>query len=610
MGDVLGNRRTDFRRTDDRATFADVGVLERCHIGLADQSGLLQTFVEHGLGFVIDGCAVRFNLVVGGHTNRFVVRTECECARVAARESLGEDATNLLRLNGVLELNHVVATAREVDAAAQTHRCKADSEHGDGTDDNPARGLPCRHEAELRVLQQVLRPRRAEREAEPTVFVHLVFIDDAREEHGGEERADDTDDPSRGETANRTRTEHIENHTRDNRSQVRVENSRECVVVTGCNGLLDLLTRTEFFLDALVNQHVGIDRRTERQHHTGDTRHGQCGLERSQNTEREEDVHQQGEVGHHARNDVVHHEHVDHQQHESDDERHNTLLDRLCAERRTDHFFLHDACGSRHTTRFQRVGEVFRVFNGEVTRDRRLTAVDFAIHTRSRINHTVEDDGDGLADVSLCQGSPTARTFRVHRHRHLGSTREVVELVGSIGDDVAFQRCTTRSAGHFQRVEAENVLGLNAVLGLRTPKEFAVGRNDLLGQFRVDDLIDFSRVAHTGVTHERERTLTGGLQDGEQRMLFLGFFELLCIGGSGDFLTLVLHLELLLCLGAVGLHFFHFLFSNLCGGVGFRSNTLVGYACVELHEEGNDFLSVVGLPEFEVGRALQQLTHT
>ena len=69
-------------------------------------------------------------------------------------------------------------------------------------------------------------------------------------------------------------------------------------------------------------------------------------------------------------------------------------------------------------------------------------------------------------------------------------------------------------------------------------------------------------------------------------------------------------MELLLSLGAVGFHFFHFLFSNLCGGVGFRINTLVGYACVELHEEGNDFLSVVGLPEFEVGRALQQLTHT
>ena len=65
VSDVLSNRRTHLRRADDGATLADVRILERCHVGLAHQTGLLQTFVEHFLSLVVDGGAVRLNLVVG-----------------------------------------------------------------------------------------------------------------------------------------------------------------------------------------------------------------------------------------------------------------------------------------------------------------------------------------------------------------------------------------------------------------------------------------------------------------------------------------------------------------------------------------------------------------
>ena len=186
----------------------------------------------------------------------------------------------------------------------------------------------------------------------------------------------------------------------------------------------------------------------------------------------------------------------------------------------------------------------------------------------------------------------------------------MVEFVFRINHDVTLKRSTTVGGGHFQCVEPENILGSQSVFRLCTPKQLTVRRHNLLGNVGIDDFIDVSRVAHVGVAHECERALTSGLQNGEQRMLFLGLFNLLRVGGGSNLSALVLHLELRLRLCRVGLHLFHFLFGNLRGGVGTGGQPVVGHARVKLHEVGNDFLGVVGLPEFKVGRALQQLTHT
>ena len=133
--------------------------------------------------------------------------------------------------------------------------------------------------------------------------------------------------------------------------------------------MLDALSGAHLFLDTLVDKHVGINCGTQRKHDTGYTRHGECRLERSQDAESEEEVEQQCAVSHHTGDEVVHQNHVDHKQHEGDDERGDTLLDRLCAESRTNHLFLNDAGRSGHTSRFQGVGKVFGVFDGEVTAD-------------------------------------------------------------------------------------------------------------------------------------------------------------------------------------------------------------------------------------------------
>ena len=190
----------------------------------------------------------------------------------------------------------------------------------------------------------------AEREVEPLVLFHYLCIYDACEEHSGEEADADTDQEGRCEAADRTGTEVVEDDGRDDGRQVRVEDGAECVAVTGSKCFANLLAGLQFFLRTLVDEHVGIDRHTQRQHHTGDTAHGEGCLEACQDADGEEEVQQQSAVGYHAGDKAVHYDHVDHEDDKRDDAAPDTLADGFCTERGTNDFFADDLCGSRHLT--------------------------------------------------------------------------------------------------------------------------------------------------------------------------------------------------------------------------------------------------------------------
>ena len=327
IGDVLSHRRSYLLRRNDGTAFAHIRILERLHAGLADEAVLLQCVIENGLTLVVGCGRVRLNLIVRRDTDGLTVGTEGNGRSVAFGISLSNDRTDFLRLHTLLECHHVVTTTSEVDALAESANGKADAED-DSSNSHGYEGLLVeRHERNLHVLHQVLRQRSGEGESEPLVVLVTVLVDDTGQEHSGEERAEDTDDPSGGEALHRTCTEIEQDDTGDDTRQVRVEDSAECVAVTGLQGILDVLAVTHLFLDTLIDKHVGIHGRTKRKHDTGKSRHGQSGLERGKNTEREEQVHDKGAVGHHTWDETVHGHHVDHQQDEGDDERPDTLLD-------------------------------------------------------------------------------------------------------------------------------------------------------------------------------------------------------------------------------------------------------------------------------------------
>ena len=109
------------------------------------------------------------------------------------------------------------------------------------------------------------------------------------------------------------------------------------------------------------------------------------------------------------------------------------------------------------------------------------------------------------------------------------------------------------------------------------------------------------------ITYEAESIARDSLQQGEQRVLLLCclYSSCLCLGSLlccvASAAQLQLSLSRLLCLYGVSL-------SRCC--VGFLSSATISEALVELYKVGLYLLVVVGLPELQVCRTLQQLTHT
>ena len=176
------------------------------------------------------------------------------------------------------------------------------------------------------------------------------FEDHTGEEDRRDEGGDKTDDQGRSEATDRSCTEVEEDDTGDDRREVRVEDSAEGIAITVGDSAGHALAVAQLFLDTLIDKHVRVDRHTEREDKTGDTREGKDGVERSQDTEREEAVDDECEVGEHTRDEAISQPHVDHQEDECNGEGDDTSLDRSLTEGRTDDVLLLDDDARLHLT--------------------------------------------------------------------------------------------------------------------------------------------------------------------------------------------------------------------------------------------------------------------
>ena len=166
-------------------------------------------------------------------------------------------------------------------------------------------------------------------------------------------------------------------------------------------------------------------------------------------------------------------------------------------------------------------------------------------------------------------------------------------------------------------MELEDILSLDTIRRLGTPEELEVGRQNLLGEFAVNDLVDGSRITDTGITADAQ-ALACSLKHGKQRVQLLGLLQL-CVRSGFDVFLGIAFLELELRLLLLGL--LHFLLgsgfgsSNILvrlGGIGNRIllSIAVGHALVELLQIGEHLVGIVSFPELEVSRTLEELTHT
>ena len=213
----------------------------------------------------------------------------------------------------MFKFDHIVATSGEVDATLQTANGKSCNTHQNGSNNNEEGSFGHLHEVDVGIGEEITRKSCGEGQTEPLILVGEVFVDDARQPNCGEEGGNDADAERHGKPTNGTRTEVVEDNGGDDRGEVGVENGREGISVTIRKSLLEVLAGTKFFLSTLINEHVGIDGHTERKHHTGQSAHGEGGLEGCEHTESEEEVEDEGAIGHHTRNEAIESTHEGHE---------------------------------------------------------------------------------------------------------------------------------------------------------------------------------------------------------------------------------------------------------------------------------------------------------
>ena len=202
---------------DDGAAGAFVAVDEVLQRQIAcQQVAALQRVEEFLFDFAIHLDAVFLNAVVRGDTDGLALRAQSDGAGVAFGEGFGQQTADGLGLYLVLEQHNEVATAREVDALAEAAgQHEADADDCQRAEDKEAL-LVGTHKLIGRILERNLVANGcAEGEAKPLVLLHDLRIDNACQEHSGEEADADTDEQRGGEAADRTCAEVVEDDSRD-----------------------------------------------------------------------------------------------------------------------------------------------------------------------------------------------------------------------------------------------------------------------------------------------------------------------------------------------------------------------------------------------------------
>ena len=125
-------------------------------------------------------------------------------------------------------------------------------------------------------------------------------------DHQGREHRDaQTNGQSHTEALDRTRAHDDQQHRRDQRRQVGIEDRSEGLVITRRDGTPHRLAGGQLLTHALVNKNVGIHRHTDGQHDTSDTWQGEGDIQGAHDSEHDQDVEEQSHVGDESGRQVV-----------------------------------------------------------------------------------------------------------------------------------------------------------------------------------------------------------------------------------------------------------------------------------------------------------------
>ena len=187
---------------------------------------------------------------------------------------------------------------------------------------------------------------------------------------------------------------------RDQRRHVGVDNGGHGAGVAGLDRSHRRFARPDLLADALVDQHVGVDRDADGEHDAGDAGQGQRGADQREDAEDQRDVDEQREIGKQPEEAVG-------REHEDDDERetHQRRLlargDGVGAEARADGPLLDGRELGRQRTGAEQHGEVVGALDGEIAADLAGAAEDRLVDARRGDHLAVKQNGKGQPDILL-----------------------------------------------------------------------------------------------------------------------------------------------------------------------------------------------------------------
>ena len=127
----------------------------------------------------------------------------------------------------------------------------------------------------------------------------------ARDHHRAEHRGQNAQAVHDGEALHRPGAEREQRNARDQRRHVRVENRAPGAVVAGVDRGLRRVAVAQLLADALVDQHVGVDRHAERERDRRDAGQRQRRLQHREQRDQEQQVGGERDDRDHAEQRVV-----------------------------------------------------------------------------------------------------------------------------------------------------------------------------------------------------------------------------------------------------------------------------------------------------------------
>ena len=255
----------------------------------------LGIFVENRVDFVFYFSCILIYLKVGGNTHLSTIRTNRGYYQFLVKRSR-EHVTYLSHLYRLVKFNYIVTSSREFD----TH-IELEGKEPYNTGNNEDRGdgnthLALTKDVELRIYQHVLGKSRCVGHLAHFPLLIKSFYHNTCKEYRCDERRNKTNHKRGCEPLDRTRTHDKEDSCRDDGGDIGVEDGRESVAITIGDSASHRLTGSKLFLDTLKDKHISIDGHTQCKHKPGNTGEREHGVERSQNTKREEAINNESSV--------------------------------------------------------------------------------------------------------------------------------------------------------------------------------------------------------------------------------------------------------------------------------------------------------------------------